>query len=121
MTCTRARTNFYFSVAVSASSVKNNFIKAELKMLLFIRFSFEINTFSLLPSSEFNFSRTSLINIPGGWWLKITPRTPSPFSYSPHTPLTIYPSSSPHSSRFCWIIIEFWQFTPHPCIICKYL
>ena len=37
-TCTRARTNFYFSVAVSASSVKNNFIKAELKMLLFIRF-----------------------------------------------------------------------------------
>ena len=65
MTCTRARTNFYFSVAVSASSVKNNFIKAELKMLLFIRFSFEINTFSLLPSSEFNFSRTSLINIPG--------------------------------------------------------
>ena len=53
MTCTRARTNFYFSVAVSASSVKNNFIKAELKMLLFIRFL------------VFGLSVPHLINIPG--------------------------------------------------------
>lgn len=54
MTCTRARTNFYFSVAVSASSVKNNFIKAELKMLLFIRFLVFVGL-----------SVPHLINIPG--------------------------------------------------------